>query len=110
MINISVGNGAAACKYKNRKRESTSDRQKMFKTIKNKIEKVGKGHRYPLSKYERNLETILSHQQQKMITTYDYVPVDENKFFKHLQESTQAFRRCTKTIRRRHRHAAFNLL
>jgi len=41
----------------------------IIRNFKNKIESAfGKGIRYPVSKYERNLQTILKHQSDKMIT------------------------------------------
>ena len=87
------------------------NKTEMFKTLKNKLDKkLGKGLRYSVSKYERNLETVLNHQDTKMILKYDYIPENENVFLKHVQESKQTFKRCTKTIRRKHLHAAFNLL
>jgi hypothetical protein len=82
----------------------------ILKKIKNKIETAfGKGIRYPVSKYERNLQTILKHQEERMIVIAE-VPEQGMAFLKHLEEERTTYQKFTRKITRPHRHAAFKLL
>lgn len=43
----------------------------IIKTIQNNIsEKFGKGRKYPVSKFEKQLEIILKHQEKRMIEVH----------------------------------------